>query len=47
MGNNQTKRCAKGLHQYREKILTDFGGNKYKVLTCIYCPKQLKKPIEK
>ena len=46
MSNNQVKRCAKGLHQYREKILTDFGGNKFEVLTCVFCSKQIRKPIE-
>jgi len=43
MGNNQLKKCAKGLHLYKEKILTDFGKNQYVVLTCCICNKQTTK----
>ncbi len=46
MGNNQIKRCAKGLHQYKVQILTDLGGIKYKVFTCVFCMKQIKKLIK-
>lgn len=41
MKNNQLKRCAKGLHEYREKTLTDLGKNQHVALTCRICNKQI------
>ena len=44
MSKSQQKKCAKGLHTYKERQVKDLGGKSWKLLNCIYCNHQYQKP---
>ena len=44
MSKNQERKCKKGLHTYKQRIVKDLGGTRHLLLNCIYCNHEYKKP---